>query len=87
MFRDVYARLDLDFTADIEQRCRTLDQRPTSIVKGKPAKAKWKQQNPELVERILDRIAPMQQRLGYDTGALARHASASSCRRTTAPGA
>lgn len=69
MFRDVYARLDLDFTADIEQRCRTLDQRPTSIVKGKPAKAKWKQQNPELVERILDRIAPMQQRLGYDTGA------------------
>ncbi|PZU51432.1 MAG: sulfotransferase [Thauera sp.] len=66
MFRDVYARLDLAFTPDIEQRCRTLDQRPTSIVKGKPAKAKWKQQNPELIERILDRIAPMQTRLGYD---------------------
>lgn len=66
MFRDVYARLDLDFTPDIEQRCRTLDQRPTSIVKGRPARAKWKQQNPQLVERILDRIAPMQARLGYD---------------------
>jgi hypothetical protein len=66
MFREVYARLDLDFTADIEQRCRTLDQRPTSIVKGKPSKAKWKSQNPELIERILDRIAPMQTRLGYD---------------------
>lgn len=66
MFRDVYQRLDLAFTPEIEQRCRTLDQRPTSIVKGKPSKAKWKQQNPELVERILDRIAPMQTRLGYD---------------------
>ena len=67
MFRDVYQRLDLAFTPEIEQRCRTLDQRPTSIVKGKPSKAKWKQQNPELVERILDRIAPMQARLGYDS--------------------
>lgn len=69
MFRQVYDRLDLAFTDEIEQRCRTLDQRPTSIVKGKPAKAKWKSQNPELIERILDRIAPMQARLGYDNAA------------------
>lgn len=69
MFREVYARLDLAFTPEIEQRCRTLDQRPTSIVKGRPAKAKWKQQNPELIDRILDRIAPMQARLGYDNSA------------------
>ena len=36
MFREVFAKLDLPFDAAIEQRCRTLNERPTSIVKGPP---------------------------------------------------
>lgn len=64
MFREVFERLELDFTADIEARCRQLA--PTSIVRGAPKKAKWKEHNPEAIERILPMIAPLMKEMGYD---------------------
>lgn len=67
VFREIFAHLDLPFDAAIEERCRTLSERPTSIVKGPPKRQKWRSQNPEMVARILPMIRPMMSRLGYDT--------------------
>ncbi len=67
MFREAYARLGVPFTAEIEAHCRDL--RPTSVVKGTPKKQKWRESNPEAIERILPMIAPMQRELGYDADA------------------
>ena len=65
MFAEVFERLGVPFDEALRERCRTLNARPTSIVKGPPKKEKWRTHNPELIERILDRIAPMQRALGY----------------------
>jgi len=67
MFADVFDRLGVAFDDTLRERCRTLNARPTSIVKGMPKKEKWRSQNPEMVERILEKIAPMQRELGYET--------------------
>jgi hypothetical protein len=69
MFRGVFARLGLPFDDAMRDRCAKLGQLPTSIVKGKPAKEKWKQSNPEAIERILPTIRPLMAELGYDTDA------------------
>ena len=66
MFRPVFERLGIPFTAELETRCRNLTRRPTSIVKGAPMKQKWKRHNPEAIERILPMIAPTMRELGYD---------------------
>lgn len=65
MFREAFERLDVPFTEALRDRCANL--LPTSIVKGAPRKQKWKEQNPEAVERILPMIREMQGRLGYET--------------------
>ena len=65
MFRTAFDRLDVPFTDALRQRCANLQ--PTSIVKGQPRKQKWKEQNPQEVERILPMIRAMQAELGYDT--------------------
>jgi hypothetical protein len=69
MFREVFTQLDLPFDRAIEERCRTLNERPTSIVKGPPRQHKWRSQNPEMIARILPTIRPMMERLGYDADA------------------
>ena len=40
--------------------------RPTSLVSGTPEREKWKKRNHARVERVMDRLQPMLQRLGYD---------------------
>lgn len=64
MFRDAFERLDVPFTADLRARCANLA--PTSIVKGVPKKQKWRDDNPEAIDRIRERIRPMMESLGYD---------------------
>jgi hypothetical protein len=64
MFRDAFARLDVAFTDDLRARCENL--RPTSIVKGKPMRQKWREHNPEAIERILPKIRPLMLEMGYD---------------------
>lgn len=66
MFREVFERLEVPFDDKLERRCRALVARPTSVVKGRPARQKWRQNNPEAIERIVDTIAPMMRELGYD---------------------
>jgi hypothetical protein len=64
MFRDAFARLTVPFTAELQARCANLQ--PTSIVKGAPKRQKWKDHNPQAIERVLPMIAPMMNELGYD---------------------
>lgn len=67
MFREAYERLGVPFTPETEARCRNLQ--PTSVVKGGPKRQKWKEHNPEAIERILPMIREMQCALGYDPDA------------------
>ncbi|MEE4236715.1 MAG: sulfotransferase [Anderseniella sp.] len=64
MFREAFVRLGVPFTPELEARCANLQ--PTSVVKGTPKKQKWREHNPEAIERILPTIAPMMRELGYD---------------------
>lgn len=64
MFREAFEQLGVPFTEALQQRCANLQ--PTSIVRGKPVKQKWKERNPGEVERILPMIREMQARLGYE---------------------
>lgn len=66
MFREAFERLEVPFDAHMEKRCASLAERPTSIVKGAPMKQKWREHNPEAVERILPMIAPLMREMGYD---------------------
>jgi hypothetical protein len=64
MFREACDRLSIPFNDELHARCAHLQ--PTSIVKGTPQPQKWKAHNPEAIERILERIRPLMQELGYD---------------------
>jgi len=64
MFREVFQRLGLPFSTAMQERCANLQ--PTSVVSGKPKQQKWKDHNPEAIERILPVITPMMRELGYD---------------------
>ncbi len=63
MFQGAFERLGIPFTEDLRQHCANLQ--PTSIVKGAPKKQKWKEHNPEAIQRILPTIRPMMEELGY----------------------
>lgn len=65
MFREAFDRLGLEFDARVQERCETLNKRPTSIVSGAPKTEKWREKNPEAIKRILERIQPLQLELGY----------------------
>jgi len=64
MFRDTFDRLGVPFTPELQARCTNLQ--PTSVVKGRPKRQKWKDGNPEAILRVLPRITPMMLELGYD---------------------
>ena len=66
VFRDAFTGLGIPFDAALEARCASLDRRPTSIVSGPPKRDKWRDRHPEAIARILDRIRPMMDQLGYD---------------------
>jgi hypothetical protein len=63
MFEQAFAQLGVPFDASLRRICSDL--RPTSIVKGAPKKQKWKEHNPEAIERVLPLIEKMQRSLGY----------------------
>lgn len=67
MFRDAFTRLDVPFTPELETLCANLQ--PTSVVKGTPKQQKWREHNPEAIERILPMIRPLMLEMGYDPDA------------------
>ena len=68
MFRDVFARLELPFDERIARRCAGLDAQPTSIVDGAPKPEKWRGRHAARIGRILPRIRPLMEELGYGAG-------------------
>lgn len=64
MFRAAFEQLDIPFNSAMQARCAHL--RPTSVVSGAPTKQKWKERNPEAIERVLPTIAPLMRELGYE---------------------
>jgi hypothetical protein len=64
MFRDAFERLGVPFTPALQARCADL--RPTSVVKGRPMRQKWREHNPEAIAGILPLIGPLMRELGYD---------------------
>lgn len=69
MFEQAFDKLDLPFTPELREHCASLHKRPTSIVKGTPQKQKWREHNPEAIERILPMIRPLMAEMGYDSDA------------------
>lgn len=67
MFEEAFQRLGIPFADDLRARCANL--RPTSIVRTMPKQAKWRDENPDAIARILDIIRPTMTRLGYDIDA------------------
>jgi hypothetical protein len=65
MFEQVFERLRLPFEEKTREYCRTLNQRPTSIVSGPPQQEKWRQQNPNEIAQIAEKIQHLQAELGY----------------------
>jgi hypothetical protein len=65
MFREVFDRLGLPFGDDVRRRCEGLDALPTSIVDGAPKREKWKGRHQAKIERVLPRIQPLMEELGY----------------------
>lgn len=66
LFRDVFGKLGVPFSASLEAHCASLDRRPTSIVSGPPQRQKWRERHPQEIGRILPRIEPMMRQLGYE---------------------
>jgi hypothetical protein len=64
MFREAFEGLGIPYTEKLQTRCANL--RPTSVVKGAPKRQKWREHNPEAIERILNRIRPLMKEMGYD---------------------
>ena len=65
MFGAVFEVLGVPFSNALAEHCASLNQRPTSIVKGAPKLEKWKEHNPEAIERIFPSIRPLMLELGY----------------------
>lgn len=65
LFEGIFAKLKLSYTSDIRSHCAALNKRPTSIVAGPPKKDKWRDHNPEAIQRILPKIAPLMKSLAY----------------------
>lgn len=59
--RPLFERLEVHFPGDSEHFART----PTRTALTAPRAEKWREQNPEAIERILPFVRPVEARLGY----------------------
>jgi len=66
VFRQVFRRLELPFEEAVQRRCERFLNHPTSLVSGPPRLEKWKTQNPQAIERVLDVLKPTMEALGYE---------------------
>jgi hypothetical protein len=63
--RRLFETLGLRLTPAVEQFARELDRRPSATALTPPRPEKWREQNPEAIERILPLVAATERRLGY----------------------
>lgn len=64
--RRLFETLGVRLTPAVERFARELDRRPSATALTPPRPEKWREQNPDAIERILPLVAPTQRRLGYD---------------------
>lgn len=65
MFEHLFERLGLPFDAEMRAYCSSLGGRGVSLIGSAPGPGKWRQHNPEAIERILPVITPTMSKLGY----------------------
>jgi hypothetical protein len=68
--RALYARLGLALTPEAERFAAHLDRTPGPTALTPPRPEKWREQNPEAVERILPLVEPTERRLYEARGAM-----------------
>jgi hypothetical protein len=70
--KHLYGGLGLEFDSAIEEYAATLGGRHSFTTLSAPSAEKWREQNPELIERILPLTAATERRLGYDARPVGR---------------
>lgn len=63
--RVLFSGLELAWGGDVERYARELDRRPSATAVTPPRRDKWREQNPEAIERIRPLVAATELRLGY----------------------
>jgi hypothetical protein len=63
--RGLFASLDVPWSSAVEQYAGELDRRPSATAVTPPRPDKWREQNPDMVERILPLVRETEVRLGY----------------------
>jgi Sulfotransferase family len=63
----LFAGLGLEFTDEARAHAAALAERPSRTSLTAPRAEKWREQNPEAVERVLPRLAELESELGYTT--------------------
>ena len=62
----VYGELGVRFTDEARQYAQSLSREPTATTLTAPRREKWRDQNPDSVERIHPLVVDVERRLGYD---------------------
>ena len=63
--RALFALLDLPWSPAVEKYAAELDRRPSATAVTPPRPDKWREQNPDAIERILPLVRETEIRLGY----------------------
>ncbi len=64
----LFSELELDFTEDARAYAARLADRPSRTTLTEPRSEKWRDQNPEAVERVRPLLAELELELGYGSG-------------------
>jgi hypothetical protein len=67
--RRLFESLDVGWSAAVERYASELDRRPSATAVTPPRRDKWREQNPEAIERILPLVRETERRLGYSDSA------------------
>jgi hypothetical protein len=65
VLRDLFGRLDLRFTADVERFAADVHANVSATAVSGPQAGKWREQNRYAIERILPLVTATERRLGY----------------------
>jgi sulfotransferase family protein len=69
VLRQLFASLDIPWSPAVEQYAGELDRRPSATAVTPPRPDKWREQNPDAIERILPLVRELEARLGYVSSA------------------
>jgi hypothetical protein len=63
--RQLFGSLDIPWSSAVERYAGELDRRPSATAVTPPRRDKWREQNPDAIERILPLVRETEARLGY----------------------